>query len=80
MVYEIWPDWVSLIIGIMDGNEFYRLYFILFYYFSVIVGVNLVETTALEIYESVENLDLQRQYTVKLLEKNYYKRGIQENI
>ena len=58
MVYEIWPDWVSLVINIMDGNELYRLYFILFYYFSVIIGVNLVETTALEIYESVENLDL----------------------
>ncbi len=58
MVYEIWPDWVSLVIDIMDGNELYRLYFILFYYFSVIIGVNLVETTALEIYESVENLDL----------------------
>lgn len=46
-----------------------RLYFILFYYFSVIIGINLVVAYVLDMYASTERLDAERLKTLRLMEQ-----------
>ena len=46
-----------------------RFYFIAFYYFSVIIGINLVVAYVLDMYASTERLDAERIKTLRLMEK-----------
>ena len=52
-----------------DGNTMYRLYFIAFYYFSVLIGINIVVAYTIDMYTSVERLDEERQRTLELVRK-----------
>ena len=56
MVINNWCVVVDMYTDLMD-SERYRLYFYLFYYFSVIICMNIVVAFALDIYSSVERLD-----------------------
>ena len=55
-------------VDIMEGNTYYRLYFCLFYYSAVIIGINIVVAFAIDMYSSVERLDKERQNTLEMLE------------
>ena len=39
------------------GSTYYRFYFGLFYYFSVVIGINIIVAFTLDMYSSVERLD-----------------------
>ena len=43
--------------AIVMVNEYYKFYFALFYYFSVIIGINIAVAFAIDMYSSVERLD-----------------------
>jgi len=47
-------------VDIMDGNTYYRFYFVLFFFFSVVIGINIVVAFAIDMYASVERLDDER--------------------
>ena len=51
------------------GSPFYMYYFALFYYFSVIIGINIVVAFTLDMYSSVERLDQERMKTLEMLEE-----------
>jgi len=73
MVVNNWMVQVSQYIVVMsyDGvNEnLVRLYFILFFQFSVVIGINLVVAYVLDMYGSTERLDEERHNTLEILEK-----------
>ena len=53
----------------MDGNKYYRFYFCAFYYFSVVIGINIIVAFAIDMYSSVERLDAEREKTLEMLKK-----------
>ena len=55
-------------VDIMGGNTYYRFYFCFFFYFSVVIGINIVVAFAIDMYASVERLDIERNKTLKMLE------------
>ena len=69
MVVNNWMVQVQMYVDIMDGNKYFRIYFALFYYFSVIIGINIVVAYAIDMYSSVERLDHERQKTLEMLEE-----------
>ena len=69
MVVNNWMVQVQMYVDIMGGNTYYRWYFCLFYYFSVIIGINIVVAFAIDMYSSVERLDQDRMDTLKILEE-----------
>ena len=44
-----------------------RVYFILFFYFSVVIGINLVVAYVLDMYDSIERLNNDRKKTLELM-------------
>ena len=52
---------------VMD-SKYYRFYFGIFFYFAVIIGINIVVAFTLDMYSSVERLDQDRIQTLELLE------------
>jgi hypothetical protein len=57
MVVNNWMVQVQMVVGLMGGNRYYRIYFILFFYISVIIGINIVVAFILDMYSSVEHID-----------------------
>ena len=55
-------------VEVMDGNTYYRYYFGLFFYFSVVVGINIIVAFTLDMYTSIERLDKDRGETLAALE------------
>lgn len=53
----------------MDNNYYYRLFFISFYYFSVIIAVNLFVAFVLDMYSSVERMDSEKSKHLDMLEE-----------
>ena len=53
------------------GNEsqMVRIYFYFFYYFAVIIGINITVAFIMDMYSSVETLDIKREKTMKNVEK-----------
>lgn len=70
MVVNNWMIQVQMYCEVM-GSDNYRLYFGLFYYFSVIIGINIVVAFTLDMYSSVERLDQERMQTLEMLEEEY---------
>jgi two pore calcium channel protein 1 len=66
MVVNNWMIQVQLYCVVMDSN-YYRFYFGLFYYFSVVIGINIVVAFTIDMYSSVERLDQERTNTLELL-------------
>jgi len=72
MVVNNWMIQVAQYSYVTDGmyNKFgVRFYFIAFYYFSVIIGINLVVAYVLDMYGSTERLEEDRIKTLKMMEK-----------
>lgn len=72
MVVNNWMIQVSQYTFVTDGiysKTWVRLYFIAFYYFSVIIGINLVIAFILDMYTSTERLEEERLKTLKLMEE-----------
>jgi len=56
IIVNNWLDCVAMCCAIMGSNN-YRFFFIVFYYFGVIIGLNIVIAFAIDMYGSVERLD-----------------------
>ena len=61
------------------GSQYYMYYFALFYYFSVIIGINIVVAFTLDMYSSVERLDQERMKTLEMLEEELTLNNKNEN-
>ena len=68
MIVNNWLDIVEVYVDVM-GTNWVKWYFIFFYYFSVIIGINIVVAFSIDMYDSVSRLDEERQITVELLRK-----------
>ena len=53
----------------MDNNAAYRLYFVVFYYFAVIIGSNIFVAFILDMYDAVITLEEERKSTFDGLQK-----------
>lgn len=60
MVVNNWYVQVQMFVLVQNNNLWYRFYFIAFWYFSVIIGINIFVAFALDMYASVERLDQER--------------------
>merc|ERR1712185_690692 len=70
MVVNNWMVTVELLCTIR-GSNFYRFYFILFYYFSVMIGINIIMAFILDVYSSVEKQAEDREKTIEMIEKEF---------
>jgi len=50
------------------NGKYARVYFGMFYYFAVIIGINITVAFIIDMYSSVERLDAERSKTLDLLE------------
>lgn len=66
MIVNNWLDIVQVYVDVM-GTNWVKWYFIGFYYFSVVVGINIVVAFSIDMYDSVARLDEERSNTVELL-------------
>ena len=73
MSYRTW-SYRTLIaqicVGIKDGALIYRYFFVIFYYFGVIIGLNIIIAFAIDMYATVQRLEEteenNREYLVRL--------------
>lgn len=70
MVVNNWMVTVELLCTI-KGSNFYRFYFILFYYFSVMIGINIIMAFILDVYSSVEKQAEDREKTIEMIEREF---------
>ena len=78
MVVNNWFVVVKVYTNTM-GSNWYQFYFGLFYYFSVVIGINIVVAFALDMYSSVERLDQERIKTLDILQEDLELTKIQRN-
>ena len=67
MIVNNWMDIAHMYSIVMGHNQFYKIYFGVFYYFSVIIGINIAVAFAIDMYSSVERLDRERMMTLEKL-------------
>lgn len=67
VVVNNWFVIVQMCVDIMGGNVYVRLYFIIFYYFGVLIGLNIVIAFAIDMYSAVVRLDEQKEKNEKYL-------------
>ena len=67
MIVNNWMLIAEMYAIVMD-NQMYKIYFAFFYYFSVIIGINIAVAFAIDMYSSVERLDQERINTMEALE------------
>ena len=60
MIVNNWYVVVQQFVDVKNGILLYRIYFIIFYYFGVIIGLNIVVAFAIDMYSAVKRLDHQR--------------------
>ena len=68
MVVNNWMVITAMYVETMN-NAWYEVYFGLFYYFSVVIGINIVVAFAIDMYSSVERLDHERTRTLDILQE-----------
>jgi len=56
-----------MFVDVSGGNTVYRVYFILFYYFGVIMCINILVSFAIDMYNAVSRLDEQKTQNEKYL-------------
>lgn len=63
--------WVisGMYVDIMGGSYVWQLFFISFYYFSIIIGVNLFVAQVLNMYAAVEKLDNEKTEQIKIIDQ-----------
>jgi len=59
MIVNNWLDIVQVFVDVM-GSNWVKWYFIFFYYFAVVVGINIVVAFSIDMYDSVSRLDEER--------------------
>ena len=73
IVVNNWYVIVAMCVDIKGGNLFVRYFFVIFYYFGVIIGLNIIIAFAIDMYAAVQRLEEQtednRRYLVELAEK-----------
>ena len=62
-----WNLLVDMFCGIRGYDPSYRYYFVLFWYFSAIIGVNLFVAFVLDMYASVERLEDEKEKTINMI-------------
>ena len=72
MVVNNWMVQVQMYCDIMGSTNF-RWFFVFFYYFAVVIGINIVVAFAIDMFTAVERLDNDRSETFQLLEKELTK-------
>ena len=65
MVVNNWMVQVEMYVS--AKNTWYSLYFIIFYYFSVLIALNIIVAFTIDMYSSVERLDIERQRTIDIV-------------
>ena len=72
IVVNNWMVIVAMCVDVKGGATWYRYYFIIFYYFGVIIGLNIIIAFAIDMYAAVCRLenekDANREYLLKLAE------------
>lgn len=53
MIVNNWFTIAQMFIDVKNGEEIYKIYFLLFYYFGVIIGLNIVVAFAIDMYSAV---------------------------
>ena len=53
IVVNNWYVIVAMFVDIKDGNIMYRAYFMVFYYFGVVIGLNIIIAFAIDMYSAV---------------------------
>lgn len=66
MIVNNWLDIVAVYVDVYETTQV-RWFFFVFYYFSVIIGINIVVAFSIDMYDSVARLDEERQNTVENL-------------
>lgn len=66
MVVNNW--YVQVQMFVLVTNPYSRYFFIAFWYFSVIIGINIFVAFALDMYASVQRLDQERVKSLKMME------------
>jgi hypothetical protein len=63
--------WVisGMYVDIMGGSYVWQFFFISFYYFSIIIGVNLFVAQVLNMYAAVEKLDNEKTEQIKIIDQ-----------
>ena len=60
-------------VDIKGGNTLVRYFFVIFYYFGVIIGLNIIIAFAIDMYAAVQRLETtteeNRKYLVQLAEQ-----------
>jgi len=67
IVVNNWFVIVQMYVDVNDGRSLYRLYFIVWYYFGVIIGLNIIVAFAIDMYSAFERLDRQKVANEKYL-------------
>jgi nitrogen fixation protein FixH len=68
MIVNNW-QFISLMYEAVHGTKWVRLYFITFYYFGVIIGINIILAFAIDMYSAVIRMENTSEKNLKILEK-----------
>lgn len=72
IVVNNWYVIVAMCVDIKDGDTAVRYFFVVFYYFGVIIGLNIIIAFAIDMYAAVQRLEdtteENRKYLVQLAE------------
>jgi len=75
IVVNNWMVITAMCVDVKGGNTIYRYYFVLFYYFGVIIGLNIIIAFAIDMYAAVSRLEEQKNqnkdYLLMLAEKQH---------
>ena len=66
MVVNNWQVIVGMYVNACD-TIYVRFFFVLFFYFSVVIGINITVAFVIDMYGSVERLDEDRSSTLEML-------------
>ena len=67
IVVNNWYVIVAMCVDIKDGNTSVRYFFVVFYYFGVIIGLNIIIAFAIDMYAAVKRLEDQTEENRKYL-------------
>lgn len=67
IVVNNWFVIVQMCVDIKGGNLYYRYFFVVFYYFGVIIGLNIIIAFAIDMYAAVQRLEDQKEANRKYL-------------
>jgi hypothetical protein len=69
LIVNNWYVIVELFVDFKGGNTLYQFYLLLFYYFGVILALNILVAFAIDVYAVVERLDSQRVQNEAILDR-----------